>query len=88
MSQWFYMQQWRAIKRVWAQVGETMPFPDAKEVYSTLTTRQTESDCTPLALLQKEEEGRVVTDKDDVGDWYLVSANDLFIQVSSEAAAK
>ena len=85
MSQWFYMQQWRAIKRVWEQVGEAMPFPDAKEVYITLTTRQTESDCTPLALLKKQEEGKVITDSEDIGDWDVVKTNVLF---PSEAAAK
>ena len=77
-TQWFYIQRWA--KKRWEYVGVKLSLTDAKSLFKTLDNEnEWRGIPTPLALLQKGDNGMVITKEDQVIEgWEIVSSNDFF----------
>jgi hypothetical protein len=81
-NQWFYIQQWN--RNRWEHIGKELAFVDAHNVFKALNQMNDErNDPFPLALLamgeDKDRKGKVITSKDEQGDWQVVIANAKYV---------
>ena len=72
MSSWFYIRQW-AIKKL-SYIGKELSYNDAKYLFNA-AVNYNRSSKQFYALLTKGDKWKVVSSKDDILDWRVVSFN-------------
>ena len=70
MSNWFYIRKWNSNKE--ESIGKEMTMQDAKFLFKSLKTHSEEDESLSFALLSKDNVGKVVADKGDIGDWKVL----------------
>ena len=78
MSNWFYIQQWA--RRRWDYVGVEMPFQEAHRLFRALNSQMSERHCSPIALIRKGDNGKVIQKKSDRPEgWQEIMVNGIYL---------
>ena len=72
MSNWFYIRQWAAKKL--SYIGKELSYSDASYLFRAAVNYSRDSKQF-YALITKDDRWKVVSSKDDILDWKVISFN-------------
>lgn len=70
MSNWFYIRKWNDNRE--KSIGKEMSIQDARFLYRSLETYSRDNNSVYFVLLSKDGIGKVVSRKEDIGDWEVL----------------